>query len=204
MTTEQKQHLLAYLGLYKADIDGSYGPATKQATLDFQNARDIKPADGLFGPVVEKDILKVIGSGIKSIIVKAPVTNTTTTTTINTSKNTGVFAGIKYFIFEEFKCKCGGRYCNGKPAEMSSTLLKVADRMREYFNAPVTVTSGLRCTKHNANEGGVSNSRHLYGKAMDFAVKGKNSTQILAWVNKQPEIRYAYAVNGNVVHMDVN
>jgi uncharacterized protein YcbK (DUF882 family) len=51
--------------------------------------------------------------------------------------------------------------------------------------------------------GGVSNSRHLEGKAMDFSIRGKTSAQVLAYVQKQPEIRYAYAIDGSYVHMDI-
>jgi hypothetical protein len=39
---------------------------------------------------------------------------------------------------------------------------------------------------------------------MDFCVRGKTAAQVLAYVQKQPEIRYAYAINGSYVHMDVN
>ena len=151
------------------------------------------------------------------------ITNTTTSTTINTTinttisgsnititnntgvnKNTGTWwDGIKYFTRDEFKCQCGGRYCNGYPAEPSQILLKCADQVREYFGASVNVTSGLRCPTHNANEGGVYNSRHVTGKAMDFYVTGKTANQVLVFVNTLPNIRYAYAINDRCVHMDV-
>jgi uncharacterized protein YcbK (DUF882 family) len=65
------------------------------------------------------------------------------------------------------------------------------------------VSSGVRDSRHNAAVGGVSNSRHLKGKAMDFDVEGKTSDQVLTYVQKQPEIRYAYAIDGDYVHMDI-
>lgn len=37
---------------------------------------------------------------------------------------------------------------------------------------------------------------------MDFRVKGKTSAQVLTYVKTLP-IRYAYAIDGNYVHMDV-
>ena len=55
----------------------------------------------------------------------------------------------------------------------------------------------------NANVGGVSNSRHLSGKAMDFGIKGKTADQIIAVVKKHPEIRYYYAIDDKHVHMDI-
>jgi uncharacterized protein YcbK (DUF882 family) len=64
------------------------------------------------------------------------------------------------------------------------------------------VASGLRCEQHNANVGGVANSRHKTGRAMDFRIEGKTSAQVLAYVQQQPEIRYAYAIDSQYVHMD--
>lgn len=110
---------------------------------------------------------------------------------------------IKYFKASEFACKCGGKYCDGAPAVMRHKLLVVADRVREHFGAAAIVSSGLRCKAHNANEGGVSNSRHMYGKAMDFRVLGTSADTLLAYVKAQPEIRYAYKIDSNYVHMDV-
>jgi acyl dehydratase len=37
---------------------------------------------------------------------------------------------------------------------------------------------------------------------MDFRIEGKTSAQVLAYVQQQPEIRYAYAIDSQYVHMD--
>ena len=86
---------------------------------------------------------------------------------------------------------------------MEEKLIRKAEEVRKHFGKPVIVTSGRRCATHNAKEGGVSNSRHLSGKAMDFKIEGKTSEQILAYVQKLSGIRYAYAINERCVHMDV-
>ena len=39
---------------------------------------------------------------------------------------------------------------------------------------PLNVNSGLRCTRHNADVGGVWNSLHLTGHAIDLAPIGGN------------------------------
>ena len=111
--------------------------------------------------------------------------------------------GIEFFRRAEFACKCG-QYCDGYPAEMDKTLVQTADRVRRHFGAAVLVSSGLRCSRHNRNVGGVENSRHLSGKAMDFCVTGETASAVLEFVQQQPEIRYAYAIDGSYVHMDVN
>ena len=111
--------------------------------------------------------------------------------------------GIKHFTREEFECHCGGKYCNGYPAEPAKQLVQVADRVREHFGAPAIVSSGVRCKNHNAIVGGISGSRHLTGKAMDFCVTGKSAEQVLAYVKQQSEINFAYAIDSQYVHMDI-
>ncbi len=191
MTIEQKQCLLKYLGYYKGTVDGDWGNLSREATRQFQKAYGLDP-DGVCGTKTEKALKHTIVYGIqKNTDSKEP------------AKSGDFWADIKYFKRLEFKCKCGNIYCNGFPAEPQEKLVTVADRVREHFGATATVSSGLRCTRHNANVGGVSDSRHLTGKAMDFCVSGKTAAQVLAFVNKQPEIRYAYAIDNTFVHMDI-
>lgn len=184
MTNYQKQCLLAYLGYYKSSIDGIWGNNSVNATKKFQGDYGLDQ-DGVFGALTEAKIKKVIANDEKPI--EAPVE----------------WDKVKYFKKDEFKCKCGEKHCNGFPVEPSKKLVQLADRLREHYGVPMIVSSGVRCSKHNANVGGVSNSRHLSGKAMDFCVQGKSATEVLEYVWKQPEIRYAYAIDSSYVHMDV-
>nr|WP_256476213.1 D-Ala-D-Ala carboxypeptidase family metallohydrolase [Anaerofustis sp. NSJ-163] len=112
---------------------------------------------------------------------------------------------VKYFKKSEFKCQCGGKYCNGYPAEMSSKLIDILEELREYFGKPITITSGLRCSKHNANVGGVSNSKHMYGKAADIYIAGVDKAKIKS---KAYSLGAAYSYYGtdnmgNAVHINV-
>lgn len=189
MTIEQRQCLLRYLGYYVGEIDGDFGTLSKTATKAFQKDYGLT-VDGIFGNATEKKILTVIATG------EPPKT------TVEETKSPGDFWDeIKHFKRSEFACKCGK--CGGYPAEPKESLIRVADQVRENLDGAAIVTSGVRCETHNANVGGVVNSRHLSGKAMDFRVVGKTAAQVLAEVNKYPEIRYAYAIDGNHVHMDV-
>ena len=75
---------------------------------------------------------------------------------------------IEFFSRKEFKCKCGGRYCDGFPAEPSETTARYADEIRRRLGVPLGVNSGLRCQEWNRLRGGVANSQHLTGGAVDL------------------------------------
>ena len=186
MTNDQKQCLLRYLGYYTKAVDGIWGADSKAATKDFQHDNGLKE-DGIFGNDTEKKVLAHIAA--KTGFKKATAASW--------------WDSIKYFKREEFACKCGGKYCNGYPAEPKEALVRVADDIRKNLGGVATVTSGVRCSKHNANVGGVSNSRHLKGSAMDFGIAGKTADQILAEVKKHPKITYAYKIDSKHVHMDI-
>lgn len=187
MTAKQKQCLLAYLGYDTGGVDGIWGTKSMTATEAFQNAYGIG-ADGIFGPATEKKILEVVASGEQPTPVP-----------------TGTFwNSIQYFQRDEFRCPCPR--CGGFPVEPEEKLVKIADRVREHFGKPVTISSGVRCQAHNREVGGVANSRHLLGKAMDFCVQGMSAAAALPYLQslvKSGELRYAYAINESYIHMDV-
>lgn len=184
MTVKQKQALLAYLGYYLGTIDGIWGSGSKSAARAFRAAYGLK-AGTTIDAADEKTLLGAVTGEVKP--VKKAETD---------------WKGVKYFKKEEFKCKCG-KYCNGYPADVSAELLALADNVRAHFGAPVSVSSGLRCSIHNANVGGASQSRHMSGKAMDFCVRGKTAAEVLAYVKTLKGVRYTYAINSTYVHMDV-
>jgi len=86
---------------------------------------------------------------------------------------------------------------------MQRSIVELADRARAELRGVGFVSSGLRYRQHNANVGGVSDSRHLTGKAIDLRIEGKTARQTLAWALRQPEVRYAYAIDTSFVHMDI-
>ena len=87
------------------------------------------------------------------------------------------------FKKSELKCKCGGKYCNGFPVKVDERVLEMAQKVRDHFGKPVIITSGVRCTRHNKNEGGVAGSQHIYGKAIDFKVSGVTPSTVYAYVH---------------------
>lgn len=230
MTTKQKQWQLYFLGFDSAMPGHDWNSHSTAATKKFQRESGLD-ADGIFGPLTEESSRQVIRE-IQKIVTKynpMPLEidglagRYTMAATIRYQKEMGLtpdgIAGaatrqkmaqragdwwdeIRYFNREEFQCKCG-RYCDGYPAQMQRAVVEVADRARAYFGAPGTVVSGLRCSTHNENVGGVSNSRHLTGKATDLRISGVSAAQLLEYVKQQPETRYAYAINQTNVHFDI-
>ena len=156
MTLKQKQALLAYLGYYDGPLDGLWGEKSQRATIDFQRDFCGISVDGICGEKTEKALRHAVAYGMPG-------------KKQDTKPQTGTFWDeIQYFTRAEFKCKCGGKYCNGYPVDIDMNMVKIADKIRAKIGKPITINSGLRCKTHNENVGGVSNSQHLLGKAADL------------------------------------
>lgn len=159
MTTRQIQNLLDYLGYEPGVIDGAMGRNTQAAVRRFQADYGLT-ADGDPGPATQKMLIGAIaGTAVK---VEKPESSD--------EPKTGTFwDDIQFFSRAEFKCQCGGKYCNGYPAEPAEETVRMADEIRKRVGVPLTVNSGLRCKQHNAEVGGVPNSLHTTGQAVDLS-----------------------------------
>lgn len=205
MTAKQKQCLLVYLGYDTGGVDGLWGDKSRQATEQFQQDFGGISVDGICGEQTEKALKHAVAYGIDKKPDSTDCTYVQNNSTGNsTNGNTGTFWDeIKYFTRDEFACKCGGRYCNGYPAEMQEAVVKIADAARAHFGKPAHVISGLRCRQWNAHEGGVANSQHMYGEAIDLRIDGVDSETLRQFVAKQPGHRWSYCINSTNVHFDI-
>lgn len=198
MTMKQRQHLLAYLGYYVGAVDGDWGSGSRAACIAFQKDRGIT-ADGHGGPETDKQLRYAVAN---DLMKTKPVQDDP-----STEKDSLQFADwwdeIEFFTREEFRCKCGGKYCNGFPAEPQELLVRLAERARIHFGKPAHNVSCLRCKTWNAKSGGVANSQHMYGEAMDIRIDGVSGDELLAFFLRQPEVRYAYKINSTNVHFDI-
>lgn len=174
--------------------DGLAGPKTMEALQIWQEAHD-QPATGR----VDDDTWDTLMLEIPKIEQPSePVPE------LDTGNQTGTFwDGIRYFKREEFRCKCGGRYCNGFPAEPKEQLVALLDAAREHFGRPAHIISGLRCPTWNSLQGGVANSQHMYGEAADVRIDGVTADALLAFFQGRPGVRYTYTINSTNVHVDI-
>lgn len=178
MTNKQKQHLLAFLGRYDGQIDGIWGPKSQAAM------------ESVWGKYPDLD---------EEAALLEAVANWYPDDTAD-----DFWADCPNFTREEFRCTCGGRGCNGFPAEPRERLVRNAQNARDHFGRSAPVSSGVRCQLRNSElPGSAGNSLHLSGRAMDFCVVGVSSAKLLDFIRTLPEVHEAYAIDGSYVHMGV-
>lgn len=108
----------------------------------------------------------------------------------------------KHFSKKEFACKDGCGLGLGEN-QINPELLIVLEDVREHFNLPVIINSGIRCPTHNKRVGGAVSSQHLLGTAADIRVKGIDPSEVHKYLfDKYPD---AYGIGSykNFTHIDV-
>lgn len=195
MTIQQIQNLLQYLGYYTIKVDGIWGQGSEQATRDFQEAEGLE---------VDGDPGKLTQAALLDAVAKGRFKQTSTQPETGDGTQPLWWQDIRYFTREEFRCKCGGKYCKGYPHEPDERMVRIADQLRKNLGVPITIVSGLRCKTWNSIQGGVSNSQHMYGEAADIYARGVSQSRVEAELDKIGGVRYHYAIKGsNNVHFDV-
>lgn len=197
MTMKRLQMNLKFYGYYDGEIDGIKGEKTLNAIKRYQADKGLvvdgiagqKTIDCLRNEIVE--LQKELG-----VTVDGVAGEETTNARLNYCDNIlSDWDDIKHFKKSEFTCKCG---CGLNNIQLE--VVKIADEVREHFGSPAIVTSGTRCEKHNKEVGGVSNSRHLKGKAIDMYVQNVSWYDLLAYLRKleqKGKIRYCYHINNS-------
>lgn len=193
MTAAQKQCLLCWMGCLDASgIDGLWGSASADATRKLQKKLGLTQ-DGIWGSETDRAVREFISSA-EAVQQKQP------------EEEDSFWKHIRYWRREEFRCRCGEYhepYCDGFPAEPDQTLVELLDDIRAHFGRPAHRSSGIRCLRHNRDSKGVSNSKHLYGKAMDFFIEGVSGEALRAYAASDPRCNYTYVIEGQYVHLDV-
>ena len=69
----------------------------------------------------------------------------------------------------EFKCRCDYERCHY--TLIDGRLVFAWNQLRNEFAAPLRINSGFRCQWHNLDVGGIDDSRHTVGSALDISSK---------------------------------
>lgn len=176
----------------KTDIDGIMGNDTVACLTRYQTAVGLT-ADGIMGVETYRKLFNDPSYG-------AAVT----------SQATGGISA--HFNKSEFRCGCGGRYCNGyNGKEVSTSLLNILEKLRSYYGRPIVITSGIRCQKYNDSlRGSIKTSAHIQGKAADIYIRGitdsasgRAQVKRLAYQYGAKYCYYGTSNMGNAVHINV-
>ncbi len=210
MDVEKQELLLAYLGYYtlrrQSDgnlaIDKIKGPALTSAIRCFQKDHGLQQT-GEMNAETERAVKAAVPNEAPGEEIIPPAPPKIGPGGVDWSK-------YPHFTPDEMQCRCGGRFCNGWPADLDPNLMGALEQTREHFGGKtISVSSGERDPQYNLlpEVGGVRNSRHTIGHAVDFHVNGANFWEVLDYVRSLPQIKFAYAIKykGNYtgyIHMD--
>ena len=111
----------------------------------------------------------------------------------------------KNFSRSEFECQCG---CGAD--NISMYVVKSLQRIRDAVGAPITITSGIRCAKHNEAIGGVGRSSHVPSDLSDgegvvgHAVDIKCEDSVLRYKILKASTKYfmRIGIGENFIHLD--
>jgi len=105
----------------------------------------------------------------------------------------------EHFTFNEMVATSKGEWAEKNAAEALGYLqafcrtLTQLEKARNFFQQPITITSGFRCPELNAAVGGSPTSQHTKGEAVDFTVSRfddlKGLTVVFEWCRQHLDYR---------------
>jgi uncharacterized protein YcbK (DUF882 family) len=79
-----------------------------------------------------------------------------------------------FFTQDELRCK-GTDECN-----MDQEFMEMLVSLRYAYDKPMVISSGYRDASYNQVIGGAKNSPHLFGKAVDVLVSGRDAYELMS------------------------
>jgi len=104
-----------------------------------------------------------------------------------------------HFSKAEFACHCCGEL------RIETALINALEQLRILAGKPIVVHDGYRCSAHNEQVGGVSNSEHTRGEAADVSIPGMSLQQMYELAIQVPTFFNGGigAYDGNFLHLDI-
>lgn len=185
---KDRQKYLKKIGLYTKKVDGIEGEETEKAYKYF-NIIFLNKSSDKYTSETEKLLKAIYKSYCKSKYMKSTD-----------------WKYFKNFKESEFKCTCKGKYCdgyNGRKNKCYMKLIMFAQYMRNYYDKPISISSGVRCVRRNREVGGVKKSKHLVFKGMDFKVGNLKASEIRKVVKNMPLVDYTYGITTYYTHANI-
>lgn len=109
---------------------------------------------------------------------------------------------LQYFKLAEFDGKNDkGERIPGTGGNMRASTLVKCDALRELYGKPLIVASGYRTPERNAQVGGVKNSSHLLGYAVDW--KNITDDEMIAFLDAAWEAGWQrFGIMATGIHTD--
>ena len=187
LTNKQRQTYLKKLGLYTKNIDGVRGSGQKSAEKYF-NVIFLNKKTTTYTEETDKLLREVYASYKKSKYM--------------------VDSDWKYFknvSKKELYCTCNKKYCdgyNGLEKKRPMRLIMLAQYKRNASGKPIYISSSIRCSKRNAEIGGIKTSKHLVFRGLDHRLGNLLAKETIKYT--LPYVNYTYEINKTYVHADIN
>jgi len=103
---------------------------------------------------------------------------------------------------KEFKCQCKRKECHY--TLYSKRLTSAYHKVRKNMAVPLRINSGFRCQLHNTAIGGVNQSSHTTGHAIDISFKGLTHDQKKQLIELCRKYFDYVQIYSNFIHCQIN
>jgi len=119
------------------------------------------------------------------------------------------WANMNAYISESFTV---GEYLRYDPKRIPTSdtvkknakaIIDEAQKIREAWGSPLVITSGFRPPAVNRAAGGVSNSQHLNGSAIDIKPANGKIFEFQSWLDARYDKALGYGARKGFVHIDL-